>query len=54
VQDDNFIGLLHGIARRSVFVIDKNGKVVYTWLADQPGVEPPYDQVQAAVQKVNA
>ena len=54
VQDDNFIGLLHGIARRSVFVIDKNGKVVYTWIADQPGVEPPYDQVQAAVQKVNA
>jgi glutaredoxin-dependent peroxiredoxin len=54
VQDDNFIGLLHGIARRSVFVIDKNGKVVYTWIADQPGVEPPYDQVQAAVQKVKA
>jgi glutaredoxin-dependent peroxiredoxin len=54
VHDDNFIGLLHGIARRSVFVIDKSGKVVYTWVADQPGVEPPYDQVQAAVQKVNA
>jgi peroxiredoxin len=51
VQDNNFIGLLHGIARRSVFVIDKNGKIVYTWVADQPGVEPPYDQVEAAVQE---
>jgi peroxiredoxin len=54
VQDDNFLGLLHGIARRSVFVIDKNGKVVFTWVSEQPGVEPPYDQVQAAVQKINA
>jgi len=51
VYDGGFLGgLLKGIARRSVFVLDKNGKVVYTWIADAPG-EPPYDQVQAAVQQ---
>ncbi len=49
VYDNNFIGFLDGIAKRSVFVLDKNGKVVYTWVSDTPGVEPPYDQVEAAV-----
>lgn len=52
VQDDAFLGgLLHGIARRSIFVVDKNGKVVYTWLSDKPGTEPPYEEVEAAVNK---
>jgi len=49
VYDGNFIGLLDGIARRSVFVLDRDGKVVYTWIADKPGVEPPYQEVEAAV-----
>ncbi|HEV2358855.1 MAG TPA: peroxiredoxin [bacterium] len=51
VYDPAFLGLLDGIARRSVFVLDKHGKVVYTWLGDKPGVEPPYDEVEAAVEK---
>lgn len=53
VYDSNFIGALDGIAKRSVFVLDKNGKVVYTWASDNPGVEPPYDEVEAAVKKVS-
>ncbi|HYM68356.1 MAG TPA: peroxiredoxin [bacterium] len=52
VYDGSFLGLLDGIARRSVFVLDKSGKVAYVWLSDAPGQEPPYDEVQAAVQKV--
>jgi peroxiredoxin len=51
VYDGNFNGLLNGIARRSVFVLDKSGRVVYAWVADRPGVEPPYEEVEAAVQK---
>ncbi len=51
VYDSSFIGVLDGIAKRSVFVLDKNGKVVYTWVSDNPGVEPPYDEVEAAVKK---
>ncbi len=53
VYDENFLGLLDGIARRSVFVLDSDGKVVYTWLSDAPGQEPPYDAVQAAVEKLS-
>jgi len=51
VYEANFIGVLDGIARRSVFVLDKNGKLVYRWLADVPGTEPPYDEVEAAVKQ---
>jgi peroxiredoxin len=51
VYDASFIGLLDGISRRSVFVIDKAGRIVYKWVADKGGVEPPYEEVEAAVQK---
>jgi peroxiredoxin len=36
------------IARRSVFVVDADGAVTYRWLADNPGEEPPYDEVREA------
>jgi len=53
VYDGAFLGgLLNGIAKRSVFVVDKNGKVIYSWVADAPGVEPPYEEVEAAVKKI--
>ncbi len=52
VYDGNFLGLLDGIAKRSVFVLDKNGTVVYAWVSDTPGVEPPYADVEAAVRKL--
>jgi peroxiredoxin len=35
-------------ANRAVFVVDKNGVVQYTWVAPQPGVEPPYEEVTKA------
>jgi peroxiredoxin len=54
VLDGGFLGgLLKGIARRSVFVLDKDGRVAYVWLSDTPGTEPPYEDVQAAVQKLH-
>ncbi len=53
VYDSGFIGVLDGIAKRSVFVLDKNGTAVYTWVSDNPGVEPPYDEIEAAVQKAS-
>ena len=52
VYDGAFLGgLLNGIAKRSVFVIDRSGKVVYTWIADKPGVEPAYEEVEAAIRR---
>ncbi|EMA62855.1 redoxin domain-containing protein [Halorubrum lipolyticum] len=37
------------VARRAVFVIDGDGVVTYRWLAENPGREPDYDALAAAV-----
>jgi peroxiredoxin len=37
------------VARRAVFVIDTGGVVGFRWLADNPGQEPDYAAVAAAV-----
>ncbi|WP_049981795.1 redoxin domain-containing protein [Halolamina rubra] len=41
---------LYGIANRAVFVIDDEGAVTYSWVADDPTNEPPYDDVIAAAE----
>lgn len=43
----NLVGL--STANRSVFVIDGNGIVTYAWISENPGVEPPYDEVKKAI-----
>lgn len=53
IEDPNFInGLLPGVAKRSVFALDKNGIVAYRWVSDNPGIEPNYQEVEAAVRKL--
>ncbi len=53
VEDRNFVnGLLPGVAKRSVFVLDKDGRVAYKWVTDTPTVEPNYAEVEAAVRKI--
>ncbi|GAB6878578.1 peroxiredoxin [Halorubrum gandharaense] len=50
VADDGFTHYgIETVAQRSVFVVDGDGVVVYRWLADNPGQEPDYDEVAAAV-----
>lgn len=47
---NNFAGLTgYTAAKRSVFVLDKDGVVKYAWVSDDPGKEPPYDDVIQAV-----
>lgn len=38
----------HGVAKRSVFVVDDDGTITYSWVSDDPGVEPDYDAVERA------
>ena len=46
----NFAGMEGYVAsQRAVFVVDKEGVVRYKWIGPNPGVEPDYDEVQAAV-----
>lgn len=47
---ENFAGMEGYVAaNRSVFIVDETGTVTYEWLAPNPGVEPDYEAVKAAV-----
>ncbi|MHA2423535.1 MAG: redoxin domain-containing protein [Candidatus Thorarchaeota archaeon] len=37
------------VAKRSVFVVNRDGKIVFTWVSDDPGVQPPFDEIKQAV-----
>jgi peroxiredoxin len=41
-----------GLANRAVFVIDGDGTITYTWVADEPTTQPDFDAVQDAVEAV--
>lgn len=41
---------LYGVSQRAVFVVDGDGEVTYTWVADDPTNEPDYDEVGQAVE----
>ncbi len=40
---------LRGVAKRSAFVIDADGKIAYAWVTEDPGVQVPFDEVKAAL-----
>lgn len=40
------------VAKRSVFVLDKEQIVRYKWVSDDPGVEPNYDEIIDALSKI--
>ena len=52
VLQEDFFGL-RGVAKRSVFVVDGQGRISYAWVSDDPGVLPPFDEVAGAVQAVS-
>lgn len=49
VLAEDFFGL-RGVARRSAFVVDGEGRVAYAWTSEDPGVLPPFGQIEAAVE----
>ncbi len=52
---ENFAGLKdYTAAKRSVFILDKNGVIKWKWVSDDPGKEPDYAQVQRETEKVGA
>lgn len=39
------------VAERAVFVVDDSGTVTYAWVGENAGVEPDYDEVEAATKE---
>jgi len=55
VAHDDFAGMAgYTASKRSVFVIDAEGVIRYRWVAPNPGVEPDYAEVKAAVAGLKA
>jgi len=47
---EEFAGLPgYTASRRAVYIIDESGIVKYTWVTENPGVEPDYDSVSKAL-----
>ncbi|MEO9321245.1 MAG: peroxiredoxin [Nitrososphaera sp.] len=41
----------YNAAKRSIFVLDDKGKIVYRWVSDNPLVEPDYKQIKQVLGK---
>jgi len=44
---EEFLGIENFVvSKRAVYVIDEEGKIIYSWVSDDPGKEPPYEEVE--------
>jgi peroxiredoxin len=51
---EDFLGLKgYSVAKRSVFIIDRDGVVRYAWISEDAGKEPDYREVAAALEKIS-
>jgi peroxiredoxin len=49
----DFAGLSgYTVAKRSVFIVDKEGVIRYRWVSENPGVEPNYGEIEEELQKL--
>lgn len=50
----DFAGLKgYTAVQRSVFILDRDGKIRYRWISDNPGVEPDYHVIETELGKLN-
>jgi peroxiredoxin len=53
VETTDFVGLKgYSVAKRSIFIIDKNGVIRYVWMTEDPSVEPDYKEIEDALEKI--
>lgn len=43
---------LENVSERAAFVLAGNGEVVYSWVGENPGVMPDFNDIRAAVEKL--
>ena len=41
----------YNAAKRSVFIIDENGRIQYKWISDNPLIEPNYNEIKDELRK---
>jgi peroxiredoxin len=54
VAMEDFAGMEgYTAAKRSVFVVDKDGVVRYKWVSEDPGVEPDYGEIEEQLREID-
>lgn len=54
IELKDFAGLKgYSVAKRSVFILDKDGVVRYRWVSDDPGKEPDYKEIEAVLAQID-
>ncbi len=41
------------VAKRSIFILDKNRIVRYVWVSENPSLEPNYQEIQTVLQQIS-
>lgn len=50
---EDFVGIKgYSVSKRSVFVIDADGKVAYAWVSEDPGKEPDYSEIEEKLAEI--
>ena len=39
-------------AKRSIFILDKNGVIRYVWITENPAIEPNYNEIENMLEKI--
>ena len=53
IELTDFAGLKgYSVAKRSVFILDKEGVVRYRWVSEDPGIEPNYKEIQETLNQI--
>jgi len=51
VRNDDYYGM-RGVSNRSAFVVDRSGLIAYSWMSEDDGRLPPFDEIEAAVRRI--
>lgn len=51
VRNDDFFGA-RGVAHRSAFVVDRRGRVAYSWMSEDASVQPDFAAIQGVVRSL--
>jgi peroxiredoxin len=53
VEMPDFAGLKgYTTAKRSIFILDKNGVIRYVWTTENPAIEPNYNEIEIVLEKI--
>ena len=53
IEAPDFVGLKgYTVAKRSIFILDKNDVVRYVWTTDNPEIEPDYNEIEQVLKEI--